>query len=305
MLAEATREPAGPLELPAALTMTQRTADTKLPDVLPLSRRCRRCSPRGCGTFRPGRAGSCCLPRLRRTADLPALTLADSAALEDLAAAERAGLVSVGTDARFGLEFRHPLTRAAVVELANGKRTPRGPPRAGRTLAGPARSTCLAPGQSRHPGPMMSWPACLSRARTATLPRGDAVGAIAALTRAAELSPEAASRGRRLAEAAYNRGGRGRRDVPCVGTAADARQSDPELGGSLHAATAAAFLLLESDGDLTTAHRLLAGAIRSVGHGYDRHDHGLIEALLSLAPAQLARGAARVVGAPSMRCSAS
>ncbi len=115
------------------------------------------------------------------------------------------------------------------------------------------------------------------------LGRGDAAGAIAALIRAAELSPEAASRGRRLAEAAYI----GAEGVGETGRAsallADARQSDPELGGSLHAATAAAFLLLESDGDLTTAHRLLAGAIRSVDHGYDGRDRGLGEALISLA----------------------
>jgi hypothetical protein len=44
---------------------------------------------------------------------------------------------------------------------------------------------------------------------------------------------------------------------------ADARWSDPQLGGSLHAAAADVHLLLNGDGDLATAHPLLAGAIQT------------------------------------------
>jgi DNA-binding CsgD family transcriptional regulator len=127
----------------------------------------------------------------------------------------------------------------------------------------------------------------LEQAAHRVLHRGDATGAIAALTRAAELSPGASSRGRRLAEAAYI-GAEGAGELGSASALlADARLSDPELSGSLHAAAAAAFLLLNGDGDLPTAHRLLAGAIsgaiRGADHGGDGRDRGLTEALMSLA----------------------
>jgi DNA-binding CsgD family transcriptional regulator len=64
---------------------------------------------------------------------------------------------------------------------------------------------------------------------------------------------------------------------------ADARRSEVPLNGCLHAAAASVFLLLSEDGDLATARRLLAGAIRTTDHGYDAHDSGLIEALHTLA----------------------
>jgi DNA-binding CsgD family transcriptional regulator len=121
----------------------------------------------------------------------------------------------------------------------------------------------------------------LEEAAHRVLHRGDAAGAIAALTRAAELSPEPSARGRRLAEAAYI----GAEGVGELGNAsallADARLSDPRQGCSLLVASATAFLLLNGDGDLPTAHSLLAGAIGNDNH--DGGDHDLVEALSNLA----------------------
>jgi DNA-binding CsgD family transcriptional regulator len=281
LLDEAQGNPLALLELPAALSMPQRTADTKLPDVLPLGRRLQTLFATRVWELPPRTRRILLLAALESTGELRVLSLATPAALEDLAAAERARLVSVvGSPRR--LEFRHPLTRAAVVELATESERRA----AHRELAElwrdrpDRRAWHLAKSAT---GPDEEVAGLLEQVAHCVLDRGDAVGAIAALTRAAELSPEAASRGRRLAEAAYI----GAEGLGELGRAsallADARRSDPELGGSLHAAAAAAFLLLNHDSDLTTAHRLLAGAIRSVDHGYDGHDRGLVEALMSLA----------------------
>src|SRR5206468_7681473 len=63
---------------------------------------------------------------------------------------------------------------------------------------------------------------------------------------------------------------------------ADARMADPDSAGSLQAAVAAAYLLLngDGDGDVDTAHRLLVGAIRAKGD--DASDTVLEEALATL-----------------------
>jgi hypothetical protein len=89
------------------------------------------------------------------------------------------------------------------------------------------------------------------------------VASVATLTRASELSPLNMDRTRRLAAAAY------------IGTDVagelrsasrmldDVRRVDPELSGSLQAAGTAAAVLLNADGDVDTAHRLLVGAIEA------------------------------------------
>jgi DNA-binding CsgD family transcriptional regulator len=281
LLAEAQGNPLALLELPAALSTPQRTADTKLPDVLPLGRRLQALFAARVRELPPRTRRVLLLAALECTGELRVLSLADAAALEDLAVAERARLVSVGGSPR-RLEFRHPLTRAAVVELATESERRA----AHRELAElwrdrPDRRAWHLSKAATEPDEEIA--GLLEQVAHRVLDRGDAVSAIAALTRAAELSPQAANRGRRLAEAAYIGAeglGQQRRASALL---ADAHLSDPELGGSLLAAAAAAFLLLNSDGDLPTAHRLLAGAVRSAGRGHDGRDRGLVEALTSLA----------------------
>ena len=122
----------------------------------------------------------------------------------------------------------------------------------------------------------------LDRVARRTMLRGDALGAVSALVRAAELSTTAAARGRRLAEAAYI----GAESGDTVGDPetllAEARRAGPDSSGSLHAANAATFLMLNGDGDVNTAHRLLVGAIETADHGYRADDTALIEAMHTL-----------------------
>ena len=115
------------------------------------------------------------------------------------------------------------------------------------------------------------------------LRRGDAVGAVSALLRAAELSPARPDRSRRLAYAALV----GASITMEVGTVSpllgDADQAGPDAGTSLTAA-AAAFMLLNGEGDVITGHRLLAQAIEDQA-GPDagrRTALGLFEAISTL-----------------------
>jgi DNA-binding CsgD family transcriptional regulator len=124
--------------------------------------------------------------------------------------------------------------------------------------------------------------ALLESAAYSSLRRGDVIAAVKALTRAADLSPSGASRAHRLGEAAYI-------GVEMTGDLKsatmlleDARRADPSFRVSLHAAVAAFFLLINGDGDVQTAHRLVVGAIETGDHGYNAHDDGLVEALHNL-----------------------
>src|SRR6185312_9794856 len=62
----------------------------------------------------------------------------------------------------------------------------------------------------------------------------------------------------------------------------DARRRDPTLGETLRAAAATAYLLLNSDGDAETTHRLLTVAIESALGDPDQDRDGLSEALDTL-----------------------
>jgi hypothetical protein len=121
------------------------------------------------------------------------------------------------------------------------------------------------------------------------LRRGDAVGAVAALIRAADLHPSGDRRGQLLAQAAFVGAGvtGDLRSVPRL--LADARQADPGHGQSLQAAVAASYALLNADGDLLTAHRLLISAIQthisSFGTGRDDTDAGDTSAFEPAEPA--------------------
>ncbi|MFE7393151.1 hypothetical protein [Streptomyces sp. NPDC057582] len=112
------------------------------------------------------------------------------------------------------------------------------------------------------------------------LRRGDALGAVAALTRAAGLSPSTADESRRPAEAAYVGVDSGGELDDASRLLAGARLVRPTTGQqSLHAAAASAFLPINRDGDIDTAYRLLVGAIEAGDHGWDASDAALVEAL--------------------------
>jgi DNA-binding CsgD family transcriptional regulator len=179
----------------------------------------------------------------------------------DLGPAERARLIE-SEPGTYRLAFRHPLIRAAVVELASaGERR-----RAHRHLAQltrdqPDRRAWHLGQASTDPDEQVA--ALLDQAAHSVLGRGDGVAAIAALIRAADLSPRAQDRARRLADAAFlgaNVTGELRNAEVLL---ADAQRANAGRAGSVEAATAAAMVLLNGDGDVTTAHRLLLGALQT------------------------------------------
>nr|WP_168515643.1 LuxR family transcriptional regulator [Streptomyces sp. S1D4-11]QIZ00754.1 AAA family ATPase [Streptomyces sp. S1D4-11] len=286
LLVAAQGNPLALLELPTALSGSQRAALADLPAVLPLSRRLQALFASRIDDLPLPSRHLLLLATLDGTGDLAVLQAAarqlqSGAHLDDLAAAERHQLVRIGEASRH-LTFRHPLICSAMVELSTSSE---------RRAAHRALAEVLVDEPERrawHLGEAALEPdeqvaGLLEGAARRILRRGDAVGAVRALTRAADLSPLAQDRGRRLGEAAYI-------GAEVAGTLSraselleDARRADPGLKGSLYSASAAAQLILNGDGDLDTAHRLLAGAIGSGNHEYDAGDEALIDALHLLA----------------------
>ncbi|MFD6698204.1 MULTISPECIES: AAA family ATPase [unclassified Microbacterium] len=180
-------------------------------------------------------------------------------AAADLAPAERARLISVNP-VTHSVRFRHPLTRSAVVELSTEQE---------RRHAHGALADRHSPGSERHAwhlaaaaaAPDESIAQLLEDVALRTKSRGDPVGAIRLLLRAAELSPATAEHHRRAMFATYL-------GADVTGDLAPARLSAVAVeGGRSHTvatAVAAAAYMVNSGGDVDTIHRLLLGALRSV-----------------------------------------
>lgn len=221
------------------------------------------------------------LAALEGTGDLGVLVAAAerSGVLDGLPPLEQSLLVSVDEHNR--LEFLHPLARDAVVDMSTAVERRRAHRTLARALADqPDRQAWHLAEATVAPDEQVA--ALLERTAQASLRRGDAPGAVLALTRAAELSPRWPDRGRRLIEAA------------CVGTEAtgqlaseaqllaDARQAGPQTIGSLQTANTVAHLLLNAECEIDPAHRLLVGAILAYGDHYNAGDATLTEALHTL-----------------------
>jgi DNA-binding CsgD family transcriptional regulator/ABC-type transport system involved in cytochrome c biogenesis ATPase subunit len=261
VLSEAQGNPLALLELPAALSSAWRSPLQALPRTLPMSRRLQALFASRIASLPTRTRQLLLLMGLDGTDDLRVLQGVDGATVSDLDAAERAHLAHLerGTHR---LAFRHPLIRAAVVELATTDQRRR----ANRALAElwvdqPDRRAWHLAEATINPDEDVA--AQLEQAARRVLARGDVVASVAAMTRASELSPQSADRNRRLAAAAYIGA-----DVAGELRSAsrfldDVRRVDPELKGSLQAAGTAAAVLLNADGDVDTAHRLLVDAIES------------------------------------------
>ncbi|CAG6397165.1 AAA family ATPase [Streptomyces cocklensis] len=282
LLDAARGNPLALLELPGALRTEQRAAQEVLPAVLPLGEHLQSLFGSRVRSLPAATRTLLLLATLDGTGDLGVLSKAaremdGETDLRDLDAAEHDGLVRVDESSR-RLVFRHPLIMSAVVETATSS---------SRRAAHRALAQVLGdkPEQRAwHLGEATLQPdeevaLLLERTAHRILNRGDAVAAIAALTRAADLSPLDTDRARRLAEAAYV----GAEAIGALRGASvlleDAWRADPGHGASLRSATAAVQLVLNSDGDLATAHRLLVGAIEQGDHGYDAEDPALNDAL--------------------------
>ena len=181
--------------------------------------------------------------------------------LDALAPAEAISLVQVDT-ATSKVSFRHPLTRSAVVGLARAAEQRHAHRKLAAALSDdPERRAWHLANAVVRPDEQVA--ASLEEAAYGRLRRGDPVGAVTALTRAAELSPTDADRARRLAYAAYAGAGTAGGLDAAPGILREAHRADPDSSRSLQAAIATANVLLNTDGDIDTSHRILVAAVEA------------------------------------------
>jgi len=279
VLTEARGNPLALLELPVSSTGAQRDYRAGAPGTDRPGRRLHALFDSRIRSLPEGARQLLLLASLDGSGDLRVLQSASTTpgGLADLAAAEKAGLVYVDTESH-RLEFRHPLIRAAVVAEATSDQRRRAHRALAVTLdSDPERRAWHLAEAAVEPDESVAW--LLEDAAHRTLRRGDAPGAVAALTRSSELTPDGVVRGRRLAEAAYI-------GSNVTGTLSDAssllseaRRAALEGAGSLFAATAAAYILVNGDADVDTVYRLLVRAIETERDKPDVDRMALQEAL--------------------------
>ena len=197
----------------------------------------------------------------------------------DLAPAEHAGVIRLNQ--RTGrMEFRHPLFRSAVFELSTSDERRRAHSVLAEAFALQPERRAWHLGQAAT-APDENVAAALETVALQLLHAGDSTRATSAMLRAAELSPGAADRSRRIARSAYLgslvTGQLGEASRLLV-EAADEAGSPP----SLAAATAAAYQILNSEGDASTAQRLLIAALREQPGELAADDDAAMEALHTL-----------------------
>jgi DNA-binding CsgD family transcriptional regulator len=282
ILVEAQGNPLALLELPVALSPAMRASATAMPSALPLSRRLQSLFGSRITELPPQTRHLLLLMALDGTGDVRVLegAAATNIGLHDLAAAERARLAYVD-HATHRLAFRHPLIRSAVVDLSEAEERRA----AHRVLADiwmqqPDRRAWHLAEATVEPDDSVA--AQLEAAASRILARGDAVGCVKALTRSADLTPGDAERRRRLAAAAYVGADVAGDLTNAAHVMAEVRRGFVELEGSLQAAVAASAFLINGDGDIATAHRLLVGAIEGRQGARDARDPVFAEALYSL-----------------------
>jgi len=182
------------------------------------------------------------------------------------------------------LRFRHPLLRAAVVAASTTQeRAQAHRDLAARHAASPRRRAWHLAAVSLQPDETVA--GLLDDVARQALADGQGVTAVTALLRAADLSTDTTGRGRRLAQAAsVGMGVNG--DVRAARDLLDAAQAaTPDADRSLPVAVAAAQLLIDTNGDVDTAHRLLSASLDAAADRLDPDDDDLIEAIFELSEA--------------------
>ncbi|WP_222272236.1 helix-turn-helix transcriptional regulator [Modestobacter marinus] len=249
------------LELPATMTPSQRVAKEPLPTVLPLSGQLQQLFADRVRRLPRTTRRLLLLLALEGTGDVGLLRAASAVEgwLDGLAPAERDHLVRVDMAAN-RVVFRHPLIGAAVVDLATSSERRRTHATLADLLtADPERRAWhLA---EAVVGPDEPAAELLELAARRALHKGDAVRAVHALLRAADLSPRGADRARRLAAAAYVGADAAGQLSSVPHLLGQARQADPGATGSLEMTVAAAYHLLNGEGDVDTAHLMLVRGI--------------------------------------------
>lgn len=168
--------------------------------------------------------------------------------------AMQAGLVRVGAEGA-DVRFSHPLTRLAVLENSTGAARQRAQAAlAARHHADPIRRAWHLAEATVDPDDAVA--AEIEHAGRLLLGRGDVVGSVNLVSRAAELSSTEQARADRLMHAAYI-------GMELAGRLDAAAQTVRETGAveSLRAAITAAQVLYNEGGSVLAAHRLLAGAL--------------------------------------------
>ena len=276
MLAEAGGNPLALQELPASLTLTERAGACPLPVGPPLTDRLR-------DSWVPYLDGlSAATHRLLLLAALDDLRTVDrigrvvgaDEVLAGLAAAERVGVIRVGTGGV--LAFSHPLLAAAVISLA----TPEERSQAHLTWADELKDDPER--RSWHLGQALVQPdeevaGQLERTAGQAQATGDYDAAIAGLVRAGELTPDAKVRARRRAEAAYFTARTGRW-IAAGDILARAETDDPGIRDSLHVAAMTSVYLIVKE-SLDAAHRHLSRAVEAYPNRTDPADKPLMDSL--------------------------
>jgi len=281
LLDTALGNPLALLELPVPLGDMARAVAGNLPGTLPLSHRLQNVFTSRVRSLPTPVFELLLLAALDGTGDLRLVrAIAADRGEEGLSSAERAGLVRADESAA-QLTFRHPLIRSAIVELSTSEQRRQAHAELASRLADqPERHAWHLAEATEEPDEQVA--ALLQEVARANLRRGDSVGAVTELLRAAELSPSGKGRSGRLAEAAYLGAivTGDLRDAPRL--LEQARRAYPGPGGPLSAAVAGAYHLLHGDGDVDTAHRLLTTAIDEQDDPRDAHNKVLVEALYTL-----------------------
>ena len=195
----------------------------------------------------------------------------------DLAPAEHQRLVHVDPSGR-RIVFRHPLLASTVIQTVTSAQRRQ----AHRVLAElvrdrpERRAWHLAHAAS---GPNEHVAALLERAGNIALLHGDGVSAVAALIRASRLSPSPRARGDRLARAAYL-GAAVTGDLKDVAALID--ETRVGVGDPSPHTVVAAYVTLNAEGDIDTAHRLVTGWLNAPAGAIDQEGATLDAALHTL-----------------------
>jgi DNA-binding CsgD family transcriptional regulator/Tfp pilus assembly protein PilF len=260
LLAEAAGNPLALLELPTSLTDRQRSGQDPLPAFLPLSRRLEAIFAAGILDLPAPTRQLLLLAALDADASLATIWTAARSAradIDDLTPAQQASLVRVDPDEGH-IAFGHPLIRSAIAQTSSPGE---------RRAAHQALATALAGNPDRRAwhlaraaaGPDETVARALEEAAQSFQRRGGASAAVTAYMRAGELSPQPADRSRRLLKAAYLASATGPLDR-ATRLLDDARQASDTPTGSIFTAATAVYLL-NGEGDIDAAHRLLARAL--------------------------------------------
>ena len=282
IVVEAQGNPLALLELPNALSAGMRGSATAMPLTLPLGRRLLGLFGSRITELPPPTRKLLLQLALDGTGDVRVLGAGagPNGGLHALAPAERARLAYLD-ERTHRVVFHHPLIRSTVVELSSAEDRRD----AHRVLAKawndqPDRRVWHLVEATVEPDESVAGELEATAARI--LARGDAVGCVNALSRAAEVSPGTAERRRRMAAAAYIGADVAGDLSHAAHVLGELRRGDTEVDGSLQAAVAASAFLLQGDGDVATAHRVLAGAIEGRQGVLDARDPVAAEALYSL-----------------------